>query len=124
MYEGSSEISYLIEQFQKDEASILCAVTLWEGLDIPGPSLSQVIMWELPFPPNDPLFAARRNDADSPFEQVDMPYMLLRLRQGIGRLIRTREDSGKIVIFGEKMNDGYVREQVGRVLPKGVTLSA
>ncbi|HTG68460.1 MAG TPA: ATP-dependent DNA helicase [Candidatus Udaeobacter sp.] len=123
LYEGSSEISYLIEQFQHDEASILCAVTLWEGLDIPGPSLSQVIMWELPFPPNDPLFAARRNDADSPFEQVDMPYMLLRLRQGIGRLIRTREDSGKIVIFGEKMNDGYVREQVGSVLPKGVSLS-
>lgn len=123
LYEGSSEISYLIEQFQNKEASILCAVTLWEGLDIPGPSLSQVIVWELPFPPNDPVFAARRNDADSPFEQVDMPYMLLRLRQGIGRLIRTREDSGKIVIFGEKMNDSYVRGQVERVLPKGVSIS-
>ncbi|WP_138751223.1 ATP-dependent DNA helicase [Paenibacillus sinopodophylli] len=122
-YEGSSEISYLIEQFQNDEASILCAVTLWEGLDIPGPSLSQVIVWELPFPPNDPLFAARRTDADHPFEQVDMPYMLLRLRQGIGRLIRKREDSGSIIIFGEKMNDSYVFEQVERILPKGVVLS-
>ncbi|OMF38338.1 ATP-dependent helicase [Paenibacillus sp. FSL H8-0548] len=122
-YEGSSEISYLIEQFQNDEASILCAVTLWEGLDIPGPSLSQVIVWELPFPPNDPVFAARRNDADQPFEQVDMPYMLLRLRQGIGRLIRTREDSGNIVIFGEKMNDSYVREQVESIMPTGVTAS-
>jgi ATP-dependent DNA helicase DinG len=122
-YEGSSEISYLIEQFQNNEASILCAITLWEGLDIPGPSLSQVIVWELPFPPNDPLFAARRNDAKSPFEQVDMPYMLLRLRQGIGRLIRTREDSGNIVIFGEKMKDAYVREQVEHILPKGVALT-
>jgi ATP-dependent DNA helicase DinG len=123
LYEGSSEISFLIEQFQNEEESILCAVTLWEGLDIPGPSLSQVIVWELPFPPNDPLFAARRSDAESPFEQVDMPYMLLRLRQGIGRLIRKREDSGKIVIFGEKMNDNYVRGQVESVLPKGVALS-
>ncbi|WP_169081529.1 ATP-dependent DNA helicase [Paenibacillus sp. PL91] len=123
LYEGTSEISYLIEQFQNEEESILCAVTLWEGLDIPGPSLSQVIVWELPFPPNDPLFAARRNDADSPFEQVDMPYMLLRLRQGIGRLIRKREDSGNIVIFGEKMNDSYVRGQVESVLPKGVALT-
>ncbi|MGO4544731.1 ATP-dependent DNA helicase [Paenibacillus sp. 2TAB23] len=122
-YEGSSEISYLIQQFQHDEASILCAVTLWEGLDIPGPSLSQVIVWELPFPPNDPLFAARRNDAELPFEQVDMPYMLLRLRQGIGRLIRRREDSGSIIIFGEKMNESYVREQVEQILPKGVALS-
>ncbi|OBZ17341.1 ATP-dependent DNA helicase [Bacillus sp. FJAT-26390] len=123
LYEGSSEISFLIEQFQNEEESILCAVTLWEGLDIPGPSLSQVIVWELPFPPNDPLFAARRSDAESPFEQVDMPYMLLRLRQGIGRLIRKREDSGNIVIFGEKMNDHYVRGQVESVLPKGVALS-
>ncbi|MGM0882821.1 MAG: ATP-dependent DNA helicase [Bacillota bacterium] len=122
LYEGSAEISHLIEQFQTDETSNLCAVTLWEGLDIPGPSLSQVIVWELPFPPNDPLFAARRSDASQPFEQVDMPYMLLRLRQGIGRLIRSREDSGTIVIFGNKLNDRYVREQVERVIPEGVTL--
>lgn len=124
LYEGSAEISHLIEQFQTDETSNLCAVTLWEGLDVPGPSLSQVIVWELPFPPNDPLFAARRSDASQPFEQVDMPYMLLRLRQGIGRLIRSREDSGTIVIFGNKLNDGYVREQVEGVIPEGVTLES
>lgn len=122
LYEGTAEISHLIEQFQTGETSNLCAVTLWEGLDVPGPSLSQVIVWELPFPPNDPLFAARRSDASQPFEQVDMPYMLLRLRQGIGRLIRSREDSGTIVIFGNKLNDGYVREQVERVIPEGVKL--
>ncbi|WP_424768934.1 ATP-dependent DNA helicase [Paenibacillus sp. sgz302251] len=122
LYEGSGEISFLIEKFQNDEESVLCAVTLWEGLDIPGPSLSQVLMWELPFPPNDPLFSARRDDASSPFEQVDMPYMLLRLRQGIGRLIRTREDSGTIVIFGEKLSDDTVREQIKQILPENVTL--
>lgn len=124
LYEGTAEISHLIEQFQTDETTNLCAVTLWEGLDVPGPSLSQVIVWELPFPPNDPLFAARRSDASQPFEQVDMPYMLLRLRQGIGRLIRSREDSGTIVIFGNKLNDGYVREQVEGVIPEGVTLES
>ncbi|CAM4201480.1 ATP-dependent DNA helicase [Paenibacillus alkaliterrae] len=124
LYEGTAEISYIIEQFQTDEASILCAVTLWEGLDIPGPSLSQVIVWELPFPPNDPLFAARRKDAGSPFEQVDMPYMLLRLRQGMGRLIRSRGDSGTIVIFGEKLNDAAVREQVMQIIPQGVTIES
>lgn len=123
LYEGTREISTLISEFQTDEASILCAVTLWEGLDIPGPSLSQVIMWELPFPPNDPLFAARRKDSSSPFEEVDMPYMLLRLRQGIGRLIRMREDSGTIVIFGDKLNEPEVRKQVESVLPKGVVLA-
>jgi ATP-dependent DNA helicase DinG len=121
-YEGSAEISTLISRFQQEEASILCAVTLWEGLDIPGPSLSQVIMWDLPFPPNDPLFAARRRDAADPFGQVDMPYMLLRARQGLGRLIRTRDDRGTVVIYGDKLADAAVRKQLGNVMPKQVVI--
>ncbi|MGO4538958.1 ATP-dependent DNA helicase [Paenibacillus sp. 2TAB19] len=120
LYEGSAEISHIIAQFQQKTESILCAVTLWEGLDIPGDSLSQVIIWDLPFPPNDPVFDARREDAVNPFDEVDMPYMLLRLRQGIGRLIRTREDSGSIVIFGDMLASEHVREQVKHVLPAGV----
>lgn len=124
LYEGSSEISYLIEQFQNDEESVLCAVTLWEGLDIPGPALSQVIIWELPFPPNDPVFAARRADSEQPFSDVDMPYMLLRLRQGIGRLIRSREDRGTVVIYGAKLCDPAVRKQVAAILPEGVRIMA
>ncbi|WP_337101347.1 ATP-dependent DNA helicase [Paenibacillus sp. YIM B09110] len=120
LYEGSAEISHLIAQFQQQTESILCAVTLWEGLDIPGDSLSKVIIWDLPFPPNDPVFDARREDAVNPFDEVDMPYMLLRLRQGIGRLIRTREDSGSIVIFGDMLASEHVREQVKHVLPAGV----
>ncbi|CAM3258636.1 ATP-dependent DNA helicase [Paenibacillus lupini] len=122
LFEGSAEISHLIAEFQNDETSVLCAVTLWEGLDIPGPSLSQVIMWSLPFPPNDPVFQARRSDAANPFADVDMPYMLLRLRQGIGRLIRAREDRGSIVIFGHELKDEAVRTQVLSVLPAGVSI--
>ncbi|WP_091189264.1 ATP-dependent DNA helicase [Paenibacillus catalpae] len=120
LFEGSAEISHLIAEFQNDETSVLCAVTLWEGLDIPGPSLSQVIMWSLPFPPNDPVFEARRGDAANPFADVDMPYMLLRLRQGLGRLIRARDDRGSVVIFGQELNDAVVRQQVLGVLPDGV----
>lgn len=124
LFEGSAEISHLIAEFQNDETSVLCAVTLWEGLDIPGPSLSQVIMWSLPFPPNDPVFEARRGDAANPFADVDMPYMLLRLRQGIGRLIRARDDRGTVVIFGKKLNEDAVREQVLNVLPDGVKVES
>jgi Rad3-related DNA helicases len=122
LFEGSAEISHLIAEFQNDETSVLGAVTLWEGLDIPGPSLSQVIMWSLPFPPNDPVFEARRSDAANPFADVDMPYMLLRLRQGLGRLIRARDDRGSVVIFGRELNDAIVREQVLGVLPDGVVV--
>lgn len=117
LYEGSAEISHLISEFQRDESSILCAVTLWEGLDIPGPSLSHVLIWSLPFPPHDPVFDAKRKDAKDAFREVDMPYMLLRMRQGIGRLIRTSSDSGTVSIFGEQLEDEYVREQIMRFLP-------
>lgn len=117
LYEGSAEISHLISEFQRDERSILCAVTLWEGLDIPGPSLSHVLIWSLPFPPHDPVFDAKRKDAKDAFREVDMPYMLLRMRQGIGRLIRTSSDSGTVTIFGEQLEDEYVRNQIMRFLP-------
>jgi ATP-dependent DNA helicase DinG len=122
-FEGDREISDLIATFQQDEASILCAVTLWEGLDIPGPSLSSVIVWSLPFPPQDPVFMARRQEADSPYEEVDLPYMLLRLKQGIGRLIRSREDSGIITILsGEIHQDAHLRELIQELLPQGVRM--
>ncbi|RNB59054.1 ATP-dependent DNA helicase [Brevibacillus gelatini] len=120
-YEGDAEISHLISRFQNDEESILCAVSLWEGLDVPGPSLSNVIIWSLPFPPNDPVFAAKRKSAASPFAEVDLPYMLLRLRQGIGRLIRTREDRGIVSILSPELSsDEQLRKHVQSVLPEGV----
>lgn len=122
-FEGDREISDLISTFQQDEQSILCAVTLWEGLDIPGPSLSNVIVWSLPFPPQDPVFMAKRQEANNPYEEVDLPYMLLRLKQGIGRLIRSREDTGMIAILSEEIHrDADLRELVQGLLPNGVVL--
>ncbi|QAY65973.1 ATP-dependent DNA helicase [Paenibacillus protaetiae] len=120
LYEGEAEISHLISSFQNDEPSVLCAVTLWEGLDIPGPSLSQVIVWSLPFPPRDPVFEAKRRDAADPLHEVDMPYMLLRLKQGIGRLIRSRDDRGTVTIFGKELADPSIHSKVHQLLPQGV----
>ncbi|MGG1551273.1 ATP-dependent DNA helicase [Paenibacillus ferrarius] len=123
LYEGDSEISHLIASFQEDEHSVLATVSLWEGLDIPGPSLSNVIVWSLPFPPNDPVFNAKREAASAPYEEVDIPYMLLRLRQGMGRLIRTREDRGVIAIFSERIHtDSGLRQRVAQILPSGVEM--
>lgn len=121
-YEGDGEISHLISAFQQQEESVLCAISLWEGLDVPGPSLSNVIIWSMPFPPLDPVFNARRRSVANPLEEVDMPYMLLRLRQGIGRLIRSRGDSGIVALLGEELRTHpAVRERVEAVLPKGVS---
>ncbi|MFC3773455.1 ATP-dependent DNA helicase [Paenibacillus sp. GCM10012303] len=122
-FEGDGEISHLISSFQNDEQSVLAAVSLWEGLDVPGPSLSSVIIWSLPYPPEDPVYMAKRKESAAPFEEVDMPYMLLRLRQGIGRLIRSRDDSGIVsILSGELYERQEVRARVEAVLPKGVRI--
>ncbi|MFX3622771.1 MAG: ATP-dependent DNA helicase [Ectobacillus sp.] len=117
LFEGDREISELVSRFQNEEETVLCAVHLWEGLDIPGASLSHVIIWSLPFPPNDPVFEAKRKHADDAFAEVDLPYMLLRLRQGIGRLIRTSEDRGHISIFLMEHEDPAVLEKIQGILP-------
>ncbi|WP_396334492.1 ATP-dependent DNA helicase [Alkalihalobacillus sp. MEB130] len=123
LFEGDQEISQLIQTFQEDIDSVLCAVSLWEGLDIPGESLSNVIIWALPFPPNDPVFTAKRNAAENAFETVDIPYMLLRLRQGIGRLIRTHQDKGIVTIFDEELyKQEHLLSVIKEVLPEGVEL--
>jgi ATP-dependent DNA helicase DinG len=86
-FEGDAEISTLVSKFQLEESAVLCSTHLWEGLDIPGSSLENVFIFSLPFPPHDPVFTAKRESTENAFEEVDTPYMLLRLRQGIGRLI-------------------------------------
>lgn len=116
LFEGDKEISSLVKEFQENEHSVLCAVHLWEGLDIPGPSLSNVVIWTLPFPPDDPVFEAKKSDMQDPYKEVDIPYMLLRLRQGIGRLIRTSSDQGSITIFYTE-KDQDVLSIVESVLP-------
>ncbi|WP_273126041.1 ATP-dependent DNA helicase [Bacillus weihaiensis] len=116
LFEGDKEISTLVKEFQQDEHTVLCAVHLWEGLDIPGPSLSNVIIWSLPYPPNDPVFEAKRSDKKDSFTEVDLPYMILRLRQGIGRLIRTSEDNGRITIFLNPQDEKYLKN-IQNVLP-------
>lgn len=120
-FEGDAEISTLVSRFQNEMDSVLCSVHLWEGLDIPGNALEQVIIYSLPFPPNDPVFAAKREAAENPFLEVDMPYMLLRLRQGIGRLIRTHEDKGKVHLYINKEEERHVVESIIAILPTEVS---
>ncbi|PFH82156.1 ATP-dependent DNA helicase [Bacillus sp. AFS088145] len=116
-FEGEEEISSIVQKFQEDINASLCAVHLWEGLDIQGMSLSQVIIHALPFPPNDPVFQSKRQNSQNPYFEIDEPYMLLRLRQGIGRLIRSHEDKGKIVLFIENDLNNETKDKILNCLP-------
>ena len=99
VFEGDRELSSMVKEFQSKQWSAFCSYHLWEGLDIPHDALTQVVLYDLPIPPSDPLFNAKRGHAENPFEEVDLPYMLLRLRQGVGRLIRTSTDAGSVHIL-------------------------
>ena len=116
-FEGDEEISTLVSKFQNEEHAILCSIHLWEGLDIPGRSLENVMIFSLPFPPNDPVFTAKKAGVDNPFAEVELPYMLLRLRQGVGRLIRSEKDQGAVHIFVNENIDPDLLERVKEVLP-------
>jgi ATP-dependent DNA helicase DinG len=115
-FEGERELSSIIRDFQQKEISVLCSYHLWEGLDIPQDALTRVIIYDLPFPPHDPLFDARRKHAEHPFEEVDLPFMLLRLRQGAGRLIRTSEDSGTVHVLMEG-EEQEMKDRIAGIFP-------
>lgn len=115
-YEGERSLSSLVKDFQTQKVSIFFSYHLWEGLDIPQDALTRVILFDMPVPPSDPLFEAKRQAAENPFEEVDLPFMLLRLRQGIGRLIRTSEDAGTIHLFITPEHEQLLPE-IKKILP-------
>jgi ATP-dependent DNA helicase DinG len=87
-----------VATFVRDEASVLLGTAYWTGLDVPGETLSCVVIMKLPFPPPDPLIEARAGDADV-MEGVLLPDMLLRLKQGAGRAIRRETDRAVIAVL-------------------------
>ncbi|SIT66214.1 ATP-dependent DNA helicase [Edaphobacillus lindanitolerans] len=116
LFEGDRALTALVRDFQDGKAQALCSWHLWEGLDIPGEALTRVAIHDMPYPPDDPLFEAKRRFAGDPYVDIDLPYMLLRLRQGIGRLIRTSDDHGEILLLTDE-KDSRAKEDIQRVLP-------
>ena len=117
LFEGDREISETVKGFQVEETTVLCSYSLWEGLDVPGESLIQVIISSMPFPPHDPVFQAKRKHAKNASEEIDLPYMLLRLRQGIGRLIRSSEDYGTVHLWVTQEQKEKYLDEITQVLP-------
>lgn len=115
-FEGERELSSIVRDFQNKQLKVLCSFNLWEGLDIPKDALTRVIIYDLPYPPADPLFEAKRSHAKDAFQEVDLPFMLLRYRQGIGRLIRTSEDAGEIHLLVNETEEKML-EKLEQVSP-------
>ncbi|NLX11920.1 MAG: DEAD/DEAH box helicase [Chloroflexi bacterium] len=95
----------LLDGFKQTEKAVLLGTrSFWEGVDIPGDDLSVLVIVRLPFSvPTDPIFAARSEQFENSFMQYAVPDAVLRFRQGFGRLIRTRNDRGVVVLLDNRV---------------------
>lgn len=123
--QGDDDRFRLLEKFKKNRESVLFATdSFWEGVDVPGESLSQVIMVKLPFAvPNDPVFQARSEAVEkrggSSFMELSVPQAVIKFRQGFGRLIRRGDDRGVIVVLDRRI----VEKKYGRLFTTSVPMT-
>ena len=102
--DGSSQ-NIIKEKFKRDKNSVLFSTGIfWEGIDIKGESLSNLIIARLPFPVVDPIMEYKKGIyGEEGFKKVYIPEMLIKLKQGIGRLIRSETDKGIVCILDSRI---------------------
>lgn len=109
LLQGEDSLGALIDRFREDQESCLFGTLgLWQGVDVPGPSLSLVVMDRIPFPrPDDPLMQARKEAADSAgrngFMEVSATHAALLMAQGAGRLLRSINDRGVVAVLDSRI---------------------
>lgn len=95
----------ILDRFKEFPRTVLLGTSsFWEGVDVVGDALSVLVIAKLPFSvPTDPIFAARSEIFADPFAEFSVPQSILKFKQGFGRLIRSREDRGIVVVLDKRL---------------------
>ncbi|MGH9103903.1 MAG: ATP-dependent DNA helicase, partial [Acidimicrobiales bacterium] len=120
LVQGQLPKSALIEAFTAEETTCLFATMgFWQGVDVPGPTCSLVVIDRLPFSrPDDPLLSARRDRAGADaFRVVDLPRAATLLAQGAGRLLRSGTDRGVVAVLDPRLARAGYRWDLVRAMP-------
>ncbi len=120
MAQGDAPRARLLERFRRTEGAVLLATSsFWEGVDVAGEALSLVVIDKLPFgAPNDPVLRARIEAAGSEaFRTLQLPAAAIALKQGFGRLVRTRKDRGIVAILDPRVQSRGYGKALLRALP-------
>ncbi|MBI5523029.1 MAG: ATP-dependent DNA helicase [Desulfarculus sp.] len=128
LVQGQAPRMELLKRFVEQSPCVLFATaSFWQGVDVPGPALSAVIVDKLPFaPPDDPLLAARvqrlEQEGQSGFHGLMLPEAILSLKQGLGRLLRTPTDRGLLAVLDVRLtSQGYGRRFLKALAPVPLT---
>jgi ATP-dependent DNA helicase DinG len=118
--------SALLESFRKSERGVLLGTnSFWQGVDVQGKALRNVIITRLPFePPDRPLTQARleliKQQGGNPFRDDSLPRAIIRFKQGFGRLIRSASDHGRVVVLDPRLVKKHYGKAFLAALPEGV----
>lgn len=135
--QGEDQLSTLVEEFRADEeTSLFGTISLWQGIDVPGPTCRLVLIDRIPFPrPDDPVASARTElvgkRGGNGFMQISATHAAVLLAQGAGRLLRSRADRGVVAVLDSRLATrgygGYLRSGMPPMWPTAdldVTLGA
>ena len=102
--DGSKSQNEIIESFKKTKGVILGTGVFWEGIDLKNELLTLLVIVRLPFPTIDPITKYKITKLNDSNEAVIVPEMIIKLKQGVGRLVRTKQDKGLLVLLDSRMN--------------------
>ncbi|NLW57119.1 MAG: hypothetical protein GX050_11005 [Firmicutes bacterium] len=128
--QGAKPRPQLVNAFRRSKKAVLLGMdSFWEGIDLPGPQLSNVVLMRLPFRvPTEPLFQAKwealQKEGKDPFLHLSLPEAVIKFKQGYGRLIRSQSDRGVVVILDQRVSTRSYGPVFLQALPGGQIVTA